>query len=151
VLKDRDDTRWRTSVESKQREKYETNQINQNISGKLSLRGITGHRGCADDNDNNEHRPSYRHNDNPTDDDQFGGQYCHLHPELGLLHVPNDVGCGARTVLLHQGYSRGRSSRSCCTLVGDPPGHASHRLLLNSGQPGRGAQSSIGSSACPCS
>jgi hypothetical protein len=37
---DREHTRWRTSIESKQREKYETNQINQNINGKLALRGI---------------------------------------------------------------------------------------------------------------
>jgi hypothetical protein len=37
---DRENTRWRTSIESKQREKYETNQINQNISGNLALRGI---------------------------------------------------------------------------------------------------------------
>jgi len=38
---DREGKRWRTSIESKQREKYETNQINQNINGKLALRGIT--------------------------------------------------------------------------------------------------------------
>ena len=37
---DRENTEWRTSIESKQREKYETNQINQNINGKLALRSI---------------------------------------------------------------------------------------------------------------
>ena len=37
---DREDTEWRTSIESKQREKYETNQINQNISGMLALHGV---------------------------------------------------------------------------------------------------------------
>jgi hypothetical protein len=37
---DREDTRWRTSIESKQRDKYETNQINQNIGSRLGLCGI---------------------------------------------------------------------------------------------------------------
>ena len=57
VLMDREDTRWRTSIESKQREKYETNQINENIGGKLALRGIAGCSAGADDNNYNEHRP----------------------------------------------------------------------------------------------
>ena len=52
---DREDKRWRTSIESKQREKYETNQINQNISSKPGLRGIVGSSGCSDDDDYNEH------------------------------------------------------------------------------------------------
>jgi hypothetical protein len=50
---DREDTRWRTSVESKQREKYETNQINENIGSKLGLRDIAWHSGCTNDNNHN--------------------------------------------------------------------------------------------------
>ena len=65
---DREDTRWRTSIESKQREKYETNQINQNIGGKLALRGIAGHSACADNNNDNEHRPRNGYDHNPADD-----------------------------------------------------------------------------------
>ena len=92
--------------ESKQREKYETNQINKNIGGKLALRGIAGHSVCADDNNDNEHRPRNGYDHNPADDYQLCGKHCHLHPGLGLLHVPNSVGCGARTVLLHERYDR---------------------------------------------
>jgi hypothetical protein len=104
---DREDTRGSTSIESKQREKYETNQINQNIGGKLALRGIAGLSACADDNNDNEHRPRNGYDYNPADDYQYCGQYRHLHPGLGLLHVPNGVSFGARTVLLYQGYYRG--------------------------------------------
>ena len=145
----RDDTRWRTSVESKQREKYETNQIHQNIGGKLGLLGIAGRSACADNNNDNEHRPGNRDNNNPADDYQLCGKHRHLHPGLGLFHVPNDNGCGARAVLLHKGYNGGRSSRSRCKLIGDPSGHAGHCLLLNRGRSGCRAQSRVGpASAC---
>ncbi len=118
---DREDTQWRTSIESKQREKYETNQINQNIGGRLGLRGVAQRNVGADVNNYNDHRPSDGHDDNPTDYHQFCRKHCDLHPGLGLLHVPNDVGCGARTVLLHEGYDRGRSRRSCRKFVGGSP------------------------------
>ena len=104
---DREDTRWRTSIESKQREKYETNQINQNISGRLGLGGVARIGARADDDNYNDHRRSDRHIDNPTDDHQRCGKHCHLHTRLGLLHVPNNVSCGARAVLLHEGYDGG--------------------------------------------
>ena len=104
---DREDTRWRTSIESKQREKYETNQINQNIGGKLALRGIAGLSARTDHNDNDEHRPSDRHNDNPTDDHQHRGKHRHLYPGLGLFYVPNGGGGGARALLLHERYDSG--------------------------------------------
>ena len=90
--------------ESKQREKYETNQINKNIGSRLGLCGIAGISARTDHNDNDEHRPSDRHNDNPTDDHQHCGKHRHLHPGLGLFYVPNGVGCGARALLLHEGY-----------------------------------------------
>ena len=147
---DREDTRYRTSIESKQREKYETNQINENIGGKLALRSVAVCSACADDNNYNDHRPRNGYDHNPADDYQLCGQHRHLHPRLGLLHVPNGVSCGARTVLLHEGYDRGRSGRSRCKLVGDPPGYASHRLLLNSGRSSCRAQSSIGLPASRC-
>ena len=101
----------------------------------------------ADDNNYNDHRPRDGHDDNPTDDHQLCGKHRHLHPGLGLLHVPNDVGCGARTVLLHEGYDRGRSRRSCRKFVGGSPGHAGHCLLFNSGRSGCGAQSRLGATS----
>src|SRR5215216_973720 len=67
VLMDREGKRSRTSIESKQREKYETNQINQNIGGKLALRSIAGSNACADDNNYNEHRPRNGYDHNPAD------------------------------------------------------------------------------------
>jgi hypothetical protein len=106
-LKDREDTRSSTSIESKQREKYETNQINKNIGGKLGLCGIAGIRARTDHNDNDEHRPSDWHNNHPTDDDQHCGQHRYLHPGHGLFYVPNRVGYGAGAVLLHEGYDSG--------------------------------------------
>ncbi len=93
--------------ESKQREKYETNQINKNIGSRLGLCSIAGISARTDHNDNDEHRPSDRHNDNPTNDHQLCGKHCHLHTGLGLFHVPNGVGCGARALLLHEGYDSG--------------------------------------------
>ena len=57
------------------------------------MRGIVERSGCADDNNDNEHGPRNGHNNNPADDHKFGREYCYLHPGLGLLHVPNDVGC----------------------------------------------------------
>lgn len=104
---DRDDTRKRTSIESKQREKYETNHINQNIGSNFGLRGIAGRGACADINNYNDHGPCHGYEHNPADDNQLCGQHRHLHPGLGLFHVPNDVSCGAGTVLLHEGYDRG--------------------------------------------
>ena len=130
--------------ESKQREKYETNQINKNIGSGVGFCGIAGANARTDDNDNNEHRPGDRHNDNPTDDHQLCGKHRHLHSGLGSFYVPNGVGCGARALLLHEGYDGGRSGGSHCNLVGSPSRHAGHRLLLNGGRPGCGAQSSIG-------
>ena len=148
---DRDDKRWRTSIESKQREKYETNQIHQNIGGKPGLRGIVGHSRCTDHHNDNEHRPRNRHDNDPANDHQFGREYRHLQPGLGLLHVPNSLGCGARTLLLHEGYDRGRSRRSGCHFVGNPSRYPGYRLLFNSGRPGRRAQSSVDpASACRC-
>jgi hypothetical protein len=144
VLMDREDKRWRTSIESKQREKYETNQINQNIRGKLTLRGVAGRSVCADDNNDNVYRPGNGHNYNAANDHQCGGKYSYLHPGFGLLHVPNDVSCAALTVLLHKGYDRGRSGGPGRELVRDPSGHAGHCLLLNSGRSGCGAKSNIG-------
>ena len=35
------------------------------------------------------------------------GKHRHLHPGLGLFYVPNGVGCGARALLLHEGYDSG--------------------------------------------
>ena len=61
----------------------------------------------ADHNNNNEHRPRNGYNHNPADDHQQCGKHRHLHPGLGLLHVPNGVSFGARAVLLHEGYDRG--------------------------------------------
>jgi hypothetical protein len=145
---DREDTRSRTSIESKQREKYDTNQINQNIGGRLGLRGIAVRGVCADDNNHNDHRPRNGYDHNPADHYQRCGQYRHLHAGLGLLHVPNGVSSGARAVLLHEGYHCSRSSRSCRKLVGDPSRHAGHGLLFNIGRPGCGAESSIGAT-CP--
>lgn len=130
---DRDDKRWRTSIESKQREKYETNQIHQNIGGKPGLRGIVGHGGCADDNNDNEHRPRNGHNNDSADDHEFGREYRYLQPGLGLLHVPNDGGYFACALLLHQGHNRGRSSWACRKFIGDPTGYAGYRLLFDSG------------------
>ena len=104
---DREDTRWTTSIESKQREKYETNQINQNIDRKLALRGISGRSDCADDNNHNNNGPCNGYEHNAANDHQCCGQYCHLHAGRGLLHVPNNVGCGARALLLHEGYHGG--------------------------------------------
>jgi hypothetical protein len=104
---DREDTRQKTSIESKQREKYETNQINQNIGGKFALRGIARRSARAEDNNHNDHRPCNGYDYNPADHYQRCGKHCDLHPGLGLLHVPNSVGSGARTVLLHEGYDCG--------------------------------------------
>ena len=148
---DREDKRWRTSIESKQREKYETNQINQNIRGKLTLRGVAGRSVYADDHNDNVHGSGDGHDDNPADDHQRGGKYSHLHPGFGLLHVPNDVSCGAGTVLLHEEYDRGRSGGPSRELVRDPSGHAGHCLLLNGGRSGCRAKSSVGAtSATSC-
>ena len=52
---EREDIRWKTSIESKQREKYETNQINKNIGGKLGFCGIGGISARTDHNDDDEH------------------------------------------------------------------------------------------------
>jgi len=68
------------------------------------LRGIVGRSGCADDNHDNEHRSGNGHNNNSADDHQFRRKYRHLYPRLGLLHVPNDVSGGTRTLLLHKGH-----------------------------------------------
>ena len=78
---DREDTRYRTSIESKQREKYETNQINENIGGKLALRSVAVCSACADDNNYNDHRPRNGYDHNPADDYQLCGQHRHLHPD----------------------------------------------------------------------
>jgi len=149
VLKDREYRRWRTSIESKQREKYETNQINQNIGVELGLRGIVGLGACADHNNHNHDRPRNGYEHNPADDYQRCGQHCHLHAGFGLLHVPNSVSCGASPLLLHQRHNRGRPDRSYRKFVGNPPGHAGDCLLLNSGRPGHCAQSSI-DPTCAC-
>jgi hypothetical protein len=66
---DREDTRWKTSIESKQREKYETNQINQNIGSRLGLCGIDGISARTDHNYNNEHRPRNGYDHNAADHD----------------------------------------------------------------------------------
>jgi hypothetical protein len=55
VSNDREDTGSSTSIESKQREKYETNEINENIRGGFGLRRIGGDNvRAADHNDNND-------------------------------------------------------------------------------------------------
>ena len=97
------------------------------------MRVVVGHRDCADHNNDNEYRPCNRHDNDPANDHQFRREYRHLQPGLGLLHVPNDGGYFARTLLLHQGHNRGRSSRPRPEFIGDPTGHAGYRLLLDSG------------------
>ena len=83
---DWEDRRSSTSIESKQREKYETNQIKQNIDGQLDLRGIARRSDRADDNNHNNDGSCNGYENNPADDYQHYGQYCHLHARLGLLH-----------------------------------------------------------------
>src|SRR2546430_5733959 len=43
----RRDTQWRTSIQSKQRDKYETNEISENVGGWSGLRNRGGERASA--------------------------------------------------------------------------------------------------------
>jgi hypothetical protein len=97
------DRQWRTSIQSKQRDKYETNEISENIDGWNGLRGRAGNSAGAGDHD-------YYDNDGPCNRDHYNSgnnnQYCrhnrYVHSGFGLLHVPDCTGCGTSALLLHE-------------------------------------------------
>jgi hypothetical protein len=146
---DREDTRWRTSIESKQREKYETNQINQNIGGKLALRGIAG-LALAQTTTTQRAQTRNGYDHNPADDHQLAGNIVTYTPDSDYFMF-RTTSASAPVRYYYTKDTTVVDPRSCRKFVGDPPGHAGHRLLLNSGRPGCGAQSSIGPApACRC-
>src|SRR6266542_651887 len=54
ALRGRSHIRWRTSIQSKQRDKYETNEINENIGNRRALRGSGEYGAGTDYNDHND-------------------------------------------------------------------------------------------------
>ena len=139
----REDTRWRTSIESKQREKYETNQINENIGSRLALRGIAGISARADHNTTTSTDPVTGTTTTQQTTTSAAGNIVTYTPDSDYFMF-RTASAAAPVRYYYTKDTTVVDPAGRCKLVGGPPGHAGHRLLLNSGRPGCRAQSSIG-------
>src|SRR5436190_18352090 len=103
AVRSRRDTQWRASIQSKQRDKYETNEISENIGGWTGLcDGVGDSVETGDHNDDNHSRPGNRYNNNSGDNNYQCRHDRHIHSGFGLLYVPNSAECAARALLLHE-------------------------------------------------
>jgi hypothetical protein len=92
ALRSRRDTQWRTSIQSKQRDKYETNEISENVGGWSGLCDRGGDSaGAADHNNYHNSRPGNRYNNNSGDNNQQCWYNRYVHAGFGLLYVPNSA------------------------------------------------------------
>jgi hypothetical protein len=126
----RRNTQWITSIQSKQRDKYETNEISENVNGCGCLRSNTGNSARATDYDNNhDSGPGNRHNDNSSNNDKQCRHDCDIYAGFGLFHVSNGAECCTNALLLHERHGHCGSGRPHHKLVGDSTRHAGDHLL----------------------
>ena len=124
---------WRTSIQSKQRDKYETNEISKNVGGWSGLcDGGSDSAGATDHNNYHDSGPGNRYNNNSGDDNQQCRYDRDIHSGFGLLYVPNSAQCGAGALLLHERHGHCRSGRSHRKLVGHSARYAGNNLLHDS-------------------
>jgi len=129
----RRDTQWRTSIQSKQRDKYETNEISENVGGWSGLRNGGGDRAsAANHNHYYDSRPGNRYNHNSGDNNQQCRYNRDIHSGFGLFYVPNGAECRAGALLLHERHRHSRSGRSHRQLVGHSARYACNNLLYDS-------------------
>ena len=121
AVRSRRDTQWRTSIQSKQRDKYETNEISENVGGWSGLCNGGGDRAsAANHNHYYDSRPGNRYNHNSGDNNQQCRYNRDIHSGFGLFYVPNSAECGAGTAI------NGAASLLACPL---PPAGAGIGLL----------------------
>ncbi len=134
ALTSRKGTRWRTSIESKQRDKYETNEINKNIGRGSGLCGsVWGGVGTGDDNHDDNSGPCDWHDHNSVDDHDERRDNYGLHAGFGVYHVSHVSGCCPGSVLLYKRDDHSGSSRAYRNVVSRSPGHAGYRVLHECG------------------
>src|SRR5436309_4605086 len=104
ALRGRSHIRWRTSIQSKQRDKYETNEINENIGNRRALRGSGEYGAGTDYNDDNYDRSCDRYDHNAAGNDQRGRHDHDLHARLGQSDAPNGTGRAPTAGVLHRGH-----------------------------------------------
>jgi len=130
ALSSRRDTQWRTSIQSKQRDKYETNEISENVGGWSGLCNGSGNRAsAADHNHYHDSRPGNRYNDNSGDNNQQCRYDRDIHAGFGLLYVPDSAKCGADALLLHERHGHRGSGRPHRKLVSHSARYAGNDLL----------------------
>src|SRR2546423_4081615 len=87
AVRSRRDTQWRTSIQSKQRDKYETNEISENVGGWSGLRNGGGgparaakHKPYYDNPPRkpDKHKPSHKKQQSPDKRD--------IHSRIGLFY-----------------------------------------------------------------
>jgi len=137
------DRQWRTSIQSKQRDKYETNEISKNIGSRIYLRG--GVRDSVGTNhDYHDHEwPGNGDDDNSADNNHQCWHNCYVHAGFGLLYVPDNAGSGASTLLLYSGHHRGRSCGAHRQFVDHSTRYAGNHLLHESRRPSTRAQGRV--------
>src|SRR2546430_15139560 len=88
AVRSRRDTQWRTSIQSKQRDKYETNEISENVGGWSGLRNGGGGRANAAKHKQNYHKPPRKPDKNKTSDKkQQGPDKTDKHTRIGVFFV----------------------------------------------------------------
>jgi hypothetical protein len=143
ALRGRRDTAWSTSIQSKQRDKYETNEISKNIGSRICLRGGVRDSAGTDHDYHDNERPCNGHDDNSADNHHQCWHNCYIHAGFGLLHVPDNARCGAGTLLLYSGHHRGRSCRAHRQFVDHSTRYAGNHLLHESRRQGTRAQGRV--------
>src|SRR2546430_9626919 len=90
AVRSRRDTQWRTSIQSKQRDKYETNEISENVGGWSGLRnGGGGPANAAKHKHNYDRRPGNPDNHKSRDKKQQCPHHRDIHSGFGLFFVAN--------------------------------------------------------------
>jgi len=77
--------RWRASIQSKQRDKYETNEISENIGSGSNVRGSGRHSFRAGDHHDDDNEPCDRHDDYRVGDGHNHRHDCGLHAGFGYI------------------------------------------------------------------
>jgi hypothetical protein len=144
ALTSRKGTQSRTSIQSKQRDKYETNEISENIGSLSGLRGGGWYGAGARDHNRDDHNgPGDRYDDNRVGDDHERRHDYGLHARFGLYYVPIVDGYGPCEVLLHERHDHSGSGRAYRGMVGDSARDAGDGLLHECWRPSGCSQSRV--------
>src|SRR5205823_3241536 len=135
--------RWRTSIQSKQRDKYETNEISENIGNGSGLRGSGRYSVRAGDHNHDDNEPGDGNDDHRVGDNHERRDDYSLHARFGLYHVPHVDGYGPRAVLLYERDDHSGSGRAYRGMVGHSARHAGDGLLHERRRPSGCSQSRV--------